>query len=183
MPPGPPRILVAGIGNIFLGDDAFGSEVARNLLRRSFPENVRIVDFGIRGLDLVYALLEGWDAAILIDAVPRPGEPPGTLYVLEPRLDDAQDATPPSIQMHSMDPMTVLLTAKSMGARMPMLRVVGCQPSPQAEDDDGSETLMGLSDAVAASIDEATKIVESLIALLSASVAQEPLTPPQEVLQ
>src|SRR2546428_8240900 len=78
-----PRLLVAGVGNIFLGDDAFGVEVAQRLLRRPQPEGVRVVDFGIRGLDLTYALLDGCDVAVLIDAVPR-GQPPGTLYVIEP---------------------------------------------------------------------------------------------------
>src|SRR5947209_2000127 len=84
------QILVAGVGNIFLGDDAFGVEVAQRLLRRSLPEGVRVVDFGIRGFDLAYALMrddlaEG-GTAILVDALPR-GEPPGTLYVIEPDLD------------------------------------------------------------------------------------------------
>ena len=79
----PARILIAGIGNIFLGDDAFGVEVARRLVRRRLPDGVRVVDFGIRGLDLTYALLDGYEAVILVDAAPR-GGPPGTLYVLEP---------------------------------------------------------------------------------------------------
>ena len=78
-----PRILIAGIGNIFLGDDAFGVEVVQRLARRPLPEEVRVVDFGIRGLDLTYALLDGYETVILVDAAPR-GGPPGTLYVLEP---------------------------------------------------------------------------------------------------
>src|SRR5947207_12410878 len=77
-----PRILVAAIGNIFLGDDAFGVEVAQRLLRRELPEGVRVVDFGIRGLDLTYALLEGYEAVVLVDAAPRGGRP-GTLYALD----------------------------------------------------------------------------------------------------
>src|ERR1700758_4827464 len=78
-----PRILVAGVGNIFLGDDAFGVEVVQRLARRALPDGVRVVDFGIRGLDLVYALLDGYETVVLVDAAPRGGSP-GTLYVLEP---------------------------------------------------------------------------------------------------
>ncbi len=81
------RILIAGIGNIFLGDDAFGVEVVRRLSRsaRKLPDEVRIVDFGIRGFDLAYALMEGYEVAILVDATPRGGVP-GTLYTIEPDL-------------------------------------------------------------------------------------------------
>ncbi|MGH7848434.1 MAG: hydrogenase maturation protease, partial [Candidatus Binatia bacterium] len=75
----PAKILVAGIGNIFLGDDGFGVEVARELAKRKLPESVRVVDFGIRGFDLAYALLDGYDLTILVDAAPRGGLP-GTLY-------------------------------------------------------------------------------------------------------
>ncbi len=82
-----PRILVAGIGNIFLGDDAFGVEVARRLSGRELPRGVRVTDFGIRGYDLAYALLDGYETTILIDACPR-GEPAGTLYVIEPDLEN-----------------------------------------------------------------------------------------------
>src|SRR5262249_12823080 len=85
--PAEPRVLVAGIGNIFLGDDAFGPEVAAALLARPCPPGVQIADFGIRGLDLAYALTDGYDAAVLVDAAPR-GERPGTLQVLEPDLPD-----------------------------------------------------------------------------------------------
>src|SRR5438270_10803156 len=81
-----PRVLVAGIGNIFLGDDAFGVEVAQRLAQRPLPAGVRVVDFGIRGLDLTYALLDGQDAVILVDATLR-GGPPGTLYVIEPEAE------------------------------------------------------------------------------------------------
>src|ERR1700734_1751902 len=86
----PPRILIAGIGNIFLGDDAFGSEVARRLAARPMPDGVKVVDFGIRGFDLTYALLDGSDATILVDATPR-GGPPGTLYVIEPDPGEARE--------------------------------------------------------------------------------------------
>lgn len=182
--PGAPKILVAGIGNIFLGDDAFGSEVARRLMRRPQPPHVRVIDFGIRGLDLVYALIENYDAAILIDAAPRPGEPPGTLYVLEPVLDSADDS-PPLIDAHTMDPMKVLRTAAAMGALPRRLLVVGCQPqTPQSPDDDGSDMPLGMSPPVAAAVDEAAAMVESLVEQFSVEgAASSPVHNPQEVIR
>src|SRR5215468_2149801 len=102
-------ILVAGIGNIFLGDDGFGSEVARRLSRRLLASNVRVVDFGIRGVDLMYSLLDDYDATIIIDALPQGGKA-GTLYVLEPDLDETQDHTV-SMEAHAMNPMNVLAVA------------------------------------------------------------------------
>src|SRR5215831_4586013 len=115
-------ILIAGIGNIFLGDDAFGSEVARRLACRTTRPNVRIVDFGIRGLDLAYSLLGGWNAVIVVDAMPH-GEAPGTISVVEPQLD-ALDAGPPALEAHGMDPMRVLALARSMGAELKNVRIV-----------------------------------------------------------
>src|SRR5439155_18140778 len=125
-----PRILVAGVGNIFLGDDAFGVEVAQRLARRALPDGVRVVDFGIRGLDLTYALLDGYAVVILVDALPR-GGPPGTLYVLEVTDEPppAEDAGP-LIETHNMDPVKVLRLAAAMGARVERLLVVGCEPVP-----------------------------------------------------
>lgn len=156
------RILVAGIGNIFLGDDAFGVEAAQLLQMRSLRPEVRVVDFGIRGLDLAYALLEDWDAAILVDAVPR-GEPPGTLYVIEPTVD--ADVTPASpMDAHSLDPVRVLQLVQSLGGRVKRLLVVGCEPSPL----DHSDMQSGLSPPVARALPEAADLVESLVARLVA---------------
>src|SRR5438034_3478053 len=120
-----PRILIAGIGNIFLGDDAFGVEVVRCLAGRRLPEGVRVVDFGIRGLDLAYALLDGYDAAIVVDVAPRGGRP-GTLYVLEPTLPTADEA--PLLEAHSMDPVRVLRTVAALGGKVERLLIVGCEP-------------------------------------------------------
>jgi hydrogenase maturation protease len=154
-----PRILVAGIGNIFLGDDAFGVEVARRLSMREFPENVRVTDFGIRGYDLAYALLDGYDTTILIDACPR-GEPAGTLYVIEPDLENlgGPDGQQAPVEAHSMNPLNVLRLATSMG---PLKRVllVGCEPGTLGPE----EGQMGLSEPIAAIIDDAVKLVESLV--------------------
>jgi hydrogenase maturation protease len=150
-------ILVAGIGNIFFGDDAFGSEVARRLARRALPECVHVVDFGIRGLDLMYALLDGYDAVILIDATPRGGAP-GTLYTIEPDLAELAGRNA-EMEPHSMDPMRVLVAAQSMGANLKNVRIVGCEPA-KLDNEDGC---IGLSPEVGAAVDEAIRIIESLI--------------------
>jgi hydrogenase maturation protease len=158
------RILVAGIGNIFLGDDAFGVEVAKRLSVREWPPNVRITDFGIRGYDLAYALLDGYDTTILIDACPR-GEPAGTLYVVEPDLtnlgdDDDRNA---AVEAHSMNPLNVLRLASSMAPlKMGSLKrvlLVGCEPETFGPE----EGQMGLSTSVEAALDEAVKLVESIV--------------------
>ena len=154
-----PRVLVAGIGNIFLGDDAFGVEVARRLSTRQLPETVRVTDFGIRGYDLAYALLDGYDTTILVDACPR-GDAPGTLYVIEPDLTNLgdQEEQQAAVEAHSMNPLNVLRLASSMG---PLKRVllVGCEPATLGPD----EGQMGLSAPIEAVIDEAVKLVESLL--------------------
>src|SRR5262245_7773088 len=109
-----PHILIAGVGNIFLGDDAFGCEVVRHLSERLWLENVRIVDFGIRGFDLAYALLEEFDVTILVDATPR-GNVPGTLYTIEPDLNELEtiDSNGAAIETHGMNPLKVLGMVKS----------------------------------------------------------------------
>ena len=159
-----PRILVAGIGNIFLGDDSFGVEVVRRLADRALPDGVRIVDFGIRSLDLVYALQEGYETTILIDACPR-GQEPGTIYVVEPdlkALGPAEDV----VDSHGMNPLKVLAMAKAMNAPMNKILLVGCEPATLG----GDEGHIGLSEPVAAAVDEAATIVESLVRkLLSAT--------------
>ncbi len=153
------RLLVAGIGNIFLGDDAFGVEVVQRLARRELPQEVRVVDFGIRGLDLAYALLDGYEAVILVDAVPR-GEPPGTLYVLEPEMSYASDTAGISIETHHLDPVKVLRLAEAMGGKVERLLLVGCEPAPESDYEDMQ---MGLSSTVQAAVDEAVVLLESLI--------------------
>jgi hydrogenase maturation protease len=155
-----PSILVAGIGNIFLGDDAFGVEVVRRMASLQLPENVRIVDFGIRGFDLAYALQDGYETTILIDACPR-GHAPGTLYVIEPDLKVLDDPTAPqaTVEAHSMNPESVLRMAKAMNIEVKNILLVGCEPETLG----GEEGQMGLSVAVSAAVDEAVKLVESLV--------------------
>lgn len=155
-----PRVLVAGIGNIFMGDDAFGVEVARLLSGRDLPAGVRVTDFGIRGLDLAYALQDGYETTILIDAYPR-GDAPGTLYVVEPDLAslDAQQAGGVEIDAHGMDPVKILALASSMGGPLNRILLVGCEPGTLGPD----EGQMGLSEQVMGSLTEAVDLVESVI--------------------
>lgn len=154
------KILVAGIGNIFLGDDAFGSEVARRLARRSWPDGVRVVDFGIRGLDLAYALQMDHELAILIDATPQ-GGPPGTLYLIEPELaiQSETDDDACLVDGHTLDPLKVLRLVRKLGDSCRRIVLVGCEPA----DLGGDEGRMGLSQPVEASLDEACSMVESLV--------------------
>lgn len=159
-----PRILVAGIGNIFLGDDAFGVEVAWRLLQNVQPDHVRVVDFGIRGLDLAYALIDGYDAAILVDAAARGGTP-GTLYVIEPDMENAQGgAASELVEAHAMNPMRVLDMARGLGNCTRRVLVVGCEPETLGDEYEGA---MGLSAPVAAAVDGAIGMVESLISQLT----------------
>lgn len=161
-----PRILVAGIGNIFLGDDAFGSEVARRLMGHSLAQGVTVVDFGIRGIDLTYALLDGYDAAILVDATTR-GGPPGTLYVIEPEPTEVDSSSfdAPFFEAHSLDPAKVLRLASALGPATKRVLLVGCEPETFGTDDD---PVMGLSPAVDAAVDEAIRLIESLAAKILA---------------
>jgi hydrogenase maturation protease len=157
-----PSVLIAGIGNIFLGDDAFGVEVAQRLAGRKLPERVKVVDFGIRGFDLAYALLDRFDVTILVDACPRGGAP-GTLYVIEPDLNVSAQETAEAGQMtvdaHSMNPMNVIRMAKSMGGELKRILLVGCEPLTLGPE----EGAMGLSEPVAAMVEEAANRIESLV--------------------
>ncbi len=150
------RILIAGIGNIFFGDDAFGCEVAQRLLQRELPPEVAVIDFGIRGFDLAFALLEDYELSILIDATPRGGAP-GTLYVIEVDLNDVE-TDGASLDVHAMNPLRVLSLVQSMGGRPRRILIVGCEPSPISEQEDA-----GLSKPVVAMLDKAAELVESLI--------------------
>jgi hydrogenase maturation protease len=152
-------ILVAGIGNIFLGDDAFGVEVIRRLADRPQPEGVRVADFGIRGFDLANALLDGGDStALLVDATPRGGDP-GTLYVIEASLD----SDPPALEPHGMDPVSVLRLVRALGGTSPRVLVVGCEPATTDLRETGQ---IGLSPQVEAAVDEAITMIETLLAEL-----------------
>jgi hydrogenase maturation protease len=153
------RILIAGIGNIFLGDDAFGVEVVRRLMERSRADGVVVKDFGIRGFDLACALQDGYDAAILVDAMQRGGSP-GTLYAIDPEIEPHAPAA--SLEMHQLDPVRVIEMVQTMGGRLPCLRVVGCEPETLEPNETGS-----LSPAVQLALVEAVDMVEQLAASLS----------------
>lgn len=164
-----PRILVACVGNIFFGDDGFGIEVARRLMQRQsnlysnqYAAQVHVIDFGIRGMDLAYTLLEPYDILVIVDAVPR-GNAPGTLYVLEPDLTNLT-LTGPTPDAHSMDPVKVLAFARLLGATPPRTLVLGCEPVPFNPED--AEMHMGLSEPVSNAIDSALQMLDALIANL-----------------
>ncbi len=159
-----PSILIACIGNIFLGDDGFGVAVAKRLTQCAWPDEVRVVDFGIRGFDLAFALMDGYDVTIFVDAAPRGGHP-GTLYIIEPDLAEIEAAdeqamtSPAMVETHGMNPMKVLQMARSMGARFKRMLLVGCEPETLGPE----EGLMGLSAPVEAAVNEAAPMIESLV--------------------
>jgi hydrogenase maturation protease len=155
------RVLVAGIGNVFFGDDGFGSAVARLLAEGSLPEGVTVRDFGNRGLELAHELTSGYDAAILVDASARGGAP-GELFVLEPR--PSLDSEPPSIGPHSLTPEAVLRMARSLGGTLPLLRLVGCEPAVLGSE---AEPADGLSPEVSAAVPRALCLVVEVIAELA----------------
>ncbi len=159
-----PRILIAGIGNIFLGDDAFGVEVAQRLATHTMPDGVRVVDFGIRGFDLAYALMDDYEAAIFVDTMAR-GEAPGTLSVIEPDLAALPNPDAQGIAMHSIDPFSVLVLMKTLGGTPPPIYVVGCEPLTFGPD----EGQMGLSAPVQASIETAISMIRALVDRLCAA--------------
>ncbi len=160
------KVLAAGIGNIFLGDDGFGVEVANRLAGVEVPEGVLVADYGIRGVHLAYELLDGYDALVLIDAVPM-GEPPGTLAVIEPEREpagaagdgEAGDEPEPAMDAHSMNPTVVLGMLGALGGQVDRVLVVGCQPSVIEEG-------IGLSAPVAAAVDRAVEVVLEALAEL-----------------
>ena len=175
------RMLIAGVGNIFLSDDGFGVEVASRLATADLPDWVRVADYGISGMHLAYDLAEGYESTILVDATPRGGEP-GTVYVMEldtgvPSPADAPGAPPapapgapapgapgapvagsgvPVLDAHGMQPDVVLGMLNLLGAEPGRVFLVGCEP---ASTDEG----IGLSEPVSAAVDEAVRIVLDLV--------------------
>jgi hydrogenase maturation protease len=152
------RILVAGIGNIFLGDDAFGVEVVRELISSGLPEAVNVVDFGIRGYDLAYAIMDGYAATILVDATAR-GNPPGTLYLIEPDQAELSKLGAEVPDGHSLGPIQVLRLVQSLGGEIARLYLVGCEPAV-LETEDGQ---IALSDPVEAAVPQAVDMIRTLI--------------------
>jgi hydrogenase maturation protease len=145
--------LIAGIGNIFNSDDGFGCEVAQRLAGRPMPDDVRVVDYGIRGVHLALDLLEGYDLVVLVDALSG-DDVPGTVCLLEPH-PGTEDAEP--LDAHRMDPQAVLAMVAELGGEIGRVLVVGCQPAELGEG-------IGLSPPVAAAVAPAVRMVEDLIA-------------------
>ncbi|MGV0643419.1 hydrogenase maturation protease [Mycolicibacterium sp. XJ879] len=156
--PTPLGILVAGIGNIFLGDDGFGSEVIRRLPESLAAPRVRIVDYGIRGVHLAYDLLDGCQALVLVDAIPNQGAP-GTLHVLKADHETVTAAT--GLDGHAMDPQAVFASLTALGGTPPETVVIGCEA---ANVDEG----IGLSAMVEAAVPGAVQAVVDAVAELSA---------------
>ncbi|MBL7495887.1 hydrogenase maturation protease [Frankia sp. CNm7] len=161
--PRAPRVLVAGIGNVFLGDDGFGVQVVRRIARGPVPDGVDVVDYGIRGVHLAYDLLDGrYATVVMVDAAPLDG-PPGTLGVLEvdtaaPPADTAAagvGGTTPGFDAHGLHPEAVLALLRGLGGHIDRVLVVGCQPAAL---DEG----MDLSEPVRASVDAAARLVLQL---------------------
>jgi hydrogenase maturation protease len=153
---------VAGIGNLFLGDDGFGVEVARRLAGAGLPDGVDVVDFGIRGLDLAYALQEGYEAAIFVDTAPG-GEPPGTLSVIEPDIESREVV----LDTHGMDPLRVLALARALGGVPPRVLIVACEPERIVDGEHDDDLVAELSEPVQAAVDGAIELVRSLVGELT----------------
>ncbi len=153
------RILVAGVGNVFLGDDGFGVEVVRRLAKRELPSGVEVVDFGIRGMDLAYALQEDYEVVIFVDATPR-GEEPGTVYLLEPEIEEDGEVV---LDTHGMDPVKVIRLSRALGAKPTRTFVVGCEPQVVLSGEDYDDMLMELSEPVRTAVEETVTLVESLV--------------------
>ncbi len=159
------RVLVAGIGNIFLGDDAFGVEVVDRLQKKALPVHVTVRDFGIRSYDLAYTLMEDWDLVILVDALPRGGKP-GTLYTMEPELPNGEVGA--ILDAHTMNPVAALQLVSALGGRVRRMLVVGCEPAALDPRQDGE---LGLSAPVKHAVEGAIDIVESLVARVRSEAA------------
>ncbi|MER5961356.1 hydrogenase maturation protease [Streptomyces sp. NPDC002057] len=160
--PGTARTLVAGVGNIFLGDDAFGVETVRRLAQEELPSSVQLTDVGVRGVHLAYELLDGWDTLVLVDVTARGGEP-GALYLIDASAaDDRGSGTEPApLDGHRMTPDAVLALLDTLcagtGAAPPRrILVVGCEPACL---DEG----IGLSPQVAAAVPDAVRMVAELV--------------------
>jgi len=169
------RMLIAGIGNIFLGDDAFGIEVVQRCAGR-WPSSVRVTDFGIRGFDLAYALMNGPEFAILVDAAKRGGSP-GTLYLIAPDLPGGAAPEQGSFEGHSLTLEHVFRLVTTMGGSLPRLLVVGCEPTPLSQEEE-EFGCAGLSPAVQDAVPEAICLIESVVQkFLTESAALAPIPP------
>ena len=155
------KVLVAGIGNIFLGDDGFGPEVIRHVPEQVASPRVRVVDYGIRGMHLAYDLLDGCEALILVDALPNRGTP-GAVHVFE--ADHETLTAQVGLDAHAMDPAAVFASLAALGGTAPYTVVIGCEV-------DNVDEGMGLTGAVAAAVPAAVNAIEDVVARLTTPVA------------
>jgi hydrogenase maturation protease len=160
------QILVAGIGNLFLGDDGFGGKVAARLQGREPLPGTTVVDFGTGGLDLAYEVMRGYDALVLID-ISRQGEPPGTLYLMEPDPAEVEGGIEDGavVDPHAMDPQTVLRFVKAVGGWPGKVVVIACEPAEEGAME------MGLSTAVEGAVDRAVELVLETVSTLRTDAA------------
>lgn len=156
------NVLVAGIGNVFLGDDGFGVEVVKHIHADSVPAGTTIADFGIRGVHLAYELLDGYDALVLVDAMPL-NEPPGTVAIFEPDIDSID---PAGVDAHSMSPAVVLGLLAGMGGHVPRVVVVGCEPLTLSEG-------MSLSEPVSAAVTPAVETIRRVLSDIYSTAQKE----------
>jgi hydrogenase maturation protease len=151
------RVMIAGVGNMFMKDDGFGGAVVRKMMSKTFPEGVELKDFGTGGLKLAYDLMKGYDALVLLDVSKR-GEKPGSLYVIEPSESEVSaDLAESPIDPHGSDPSTVLRFVKAIGSWPGKVLIVACEPGNIEEFE------IGLSENVNASIDKAIEFVDDII--------------------
>lgn len=161
------KILVAGIGNVFLGDDGFGVAVVRRLEDAELPDGVVVTDFGIRGIHLAYELTGGaYDTVILVDAVSR-NSPPGTLYVLKPLPGDRSGSF---VDAHDMTPETVLALAGTLGGEIGRVLLVGCEP---ADVSPGMELSAPVADTVGVAVDLVLELIDQQIAMALATAGHK----------
>lgn len=160
-PGAPPvrRILIAGIGNVFMADDGFGVAVAGALAGKTLPPGVEVVDFGIRGMDLAFALQRDYDVAVLVDAMPR-GEKPGTLTLIEP---DLATIPPAGVDSHAMDPVKVLGLVQRLGGCACRILVLGCEPEMIVNGESPEDMSMEMSGVVQAAVPEAVAMLSRLV--------------------
>jgi hydrogenase maturation protease len=150
------RALVAGFGNLLLGDDGFGVEVVRRLAKDPLPGGAEILEVGIGGMELIFGLMNGCGRLVIVDAVRR-GLPPGTISVFAPSEADLAAGSEPGIDPHFAEPTRAMKVAMKLGYLPADVTIVGCEP--QCCDLD-----LTLSPAVRAAVDEAVVRVREVLA-------------------
>jgi hydrogenase maturation protease len=162
------KILVAGIGNAWMGDDGFGAEVVKRLGEVELPRGVAVMDFGTGGLNLAYEVMRGYDALLILD-ISEQGGTPGTLYVIEADVDSVEAGIEDgdTLNPHGMDPKTMLRFVKSIGAWPGKVVVIACEPQTVAE------IGFQLSESVAGALEPAVKLVLDTIGELQTDAAYQ----------